>query len=159
MHLCYFFSYLYKYLNRYWANELDIFITTSTKTNIFTVMQLKKHSYDISTTISKVIRPSLHYQDMKGPMQIKSGKCYSLMLPCLKINCINMSSKFHLSKWKTYFSQFIDKLFKIEEVEYLIHYVKFNMWSALFYVNFLCFPIIFSFWFFSRLGSVWEEIV
>ena len=90
-------------------------------------MQLKKHSYDISTTISKVIRPSLHYQDMKGPMQIKSGKCYSLMLLCLKINCINMSSKFHLSKWKTHFSQFIDKLFKIEEVEYLIHYVKFNM--------------------------------
>ena len=38
-----------------------------------------------------------------------------------------MSSQFHLSKWKTYFSQFIDKFFKIEEVEYLIHYVKFNM--------------------------------
>ena len=38
-----------------------------------------------------------------------------------------MSSKFHLSKWKTYFSQFIDKFLKIEEVEYLIHYVKFNM--------------------------------
>ena len=38
-----------------------------------------------------------------------------------------MSSKFHLSKWKTYFSQFIDKFLKIEEVEYLIHYVKFKM--------------------------------
>ena len=38
-----------------------------------------------------------------------------------------MSSKFHLSKWKTYFSQFIDKYLKIEEVEYLIHYVKFKM--------------------------------
>ena len=44
------------------------------------------------------------------------------------------------------FSQLIDKFFKIEEVEYLIHYVKFNMWPALFYVNFLCFPIIFSCW-------------
>ena len=54
-----------------------------------------------------------------------------------------ISSKFHLSKWKTYFPQFIDKFFKIEEVEYLIHYVKFNMWQALFYVNFLCFLIIF----------------
>ena len=54
-----------------------------------------------------------------------------------------MSLKFHLSKWKPYFSQFIDKFLKIEEVEYLIHYVKFNMWPALFYVNFLCFPIIF----------------
>ena len=46
-----------------------------------------------------------------------------------------MRSKFHLSKWKTYFSQFIDKYLKIEEVEYLIHYVKFKMWAALFYVN------------------------
>ena len=38
-----------------------------------------------------------------------------------------MSSKLHLSKWKIYFSQFIDKFLKIEEVEYLIHYVKFKM--------------------------------
>ena len=36
-----------------------------------------------------------------------------------------MSLKFHLSKWKPYFSQFIDKFLKIEEVEYLIHYVRF----------------------------------
>ena len=49
-----------------------------------------------------------------------------------------MSSKFHLSKSKTYFSQFIDKLLKIEEVEYLIHDVKFNMWPALFYVSSIC---------------------
>ena len=56
-----------------------------------------------------------------------------------------MTSKFHLSKWKTYFSQFIDKYLKIEEVEYLIHYVKFKMRSALFYVNSLCFPNIFEF--------------
>ena len=39
----------------------------------------------------------------------------------------SVSSKFHLSKWKTYFSQFIDKFLKIEEVEYIIHYVKFKM--------------------------------
>ena len=57
-----------------------------------------------------------------------------------------MSSKFYLSKWKTYFSQFIDKFLKIEEVEYLIHYVKFKMWPALFYVNSLCFPNIFECW-------------
>ena len=38
-----------------------------------------------------------------------------------------MSSKFYLSKWKTYFFQYIDKFLKIEEVEYLIHYVKFEM--------------------------------
>ena len=35
-----------------------------------------------------------------------------------------MSSKFYLSKWKTYFSQFIDKFLRIEEMEYLIHYVN-----------------------------------
>ena len=46
-----------------------------------------------------------------------------------------MSSKFHLSKWKTCFSQFIDKFLKIEEVEYLIHYAKLKMWPALFYVS------------------------
>ena len=41
-----------------------------------------------------------------------------------------MNSKFHLSKWKTYFSQFTDKFLKIEEVQYLIHlihYVKYKM--------------------------------
>ena len=40
-----------------------------------------------NTTISKIVHPSLS-KDMKGPMQIKRGKCYSLMLLCLKINCI-----------------------------------------------------------------------
>ena len=57
-----------------------------------------------------------------------------------------MSSKFHLSKWKTFFSQFIDKFLKIKEVEYLIHYVKFKMWLALFYVNSLFFHNIFECW-------------
>ena len=38
-----------------------------------------------------------------------------------------MSSKSHLSKWKTYFSQFIEKFLKIQEVKYLINYVKFKM--------------------------------
>ena len=41
------------------------------------------------------------------------------------------------------FSQFIDKYLKIEELEYLIHYVKFKKLPALFYVNSLCFPNIF----------------
>ena len=40
-----------------------------------------------------------------------------------------MSSKFHSSKWKTCFPQFIDEFLKIEQVEYLIHYVKFKMLS------------------------------
>ena len=43
MYLCYFFSYLYKYFNRYWANQLNIFINTSTKTAIFIATHLKKH--------------------------------------------------------------------------------------------------------------------
>ena len=38
-----------------------------------------------------------------------------------------ISSKFHLSKCKIYFFQFIDKFLKIEEVEHLIHYDKFKM--------------------------------
>ena len=60
--------------------------------------------------------------------------------------CAEYSStvlKIPFTQRKTYFSQFIDKFFKSEEVEYLIHYIKFNMWPALFYVNFLYFPIIF----------------
>ena len=42
-------------------------------------------------------------------------------------NTCPMSSKFHLSKWKTYLSQFIDKFLKIEEVEYVADYVRFKM--------------------------------
>ena len=34
------------------------------------------------------------------------------------------STKIYLSNWKIYFYQFIDKYLKIEEMEYLIHYVK-----------------------------------
>ena len=51
-----------------------------------------------------------------------------------------MRSKFHLSKWETYFSQFIDKYLKIEEVEYLIHYgtslilCKFSLFSQHFWI-------------------------
>ena len=55
-----------------------------------------------------------------------------------------MSWKFHLSERKTYFSQFIDKFLKIEEVEHLLHYVKFKMLPALFYVSSLCFPNIWN---------------
>ena len=51
-----------------------------------------------------------------------------------------MSSKFHSTKWKTYFSEFTDDFLKNEEVAHLIHYVKFKMWPVLFYVNSLCFP-------------------
>ena len=57
-----------------------------------------------------------------------------------------ISSKFHLSNWKSYFSEFIDKYLNIEEVKYLIHCVKFKMWPALFYVNSPCFLNIFDFW-------------
>ena len=38
-----------------------------------------------------------------------------------------MSSKFYLSKSKTFLSQFIDKFLEIEKVEYLIHYVEFKI--------------------------------
>ena len=48
-----------------------------------------------------------------------------------------MGSKFHFSLWKTCLPQVIDKFLKFDEMEYLIHYVKFKMWPALFYLNFL----------------------
>ena len=40
-------------------------------------------------------------------------------------------------RWKINFSQFIffDKYLNFKEIKYLIHYVKFGMWPALFYVN------------------------
>ena len=95
MYLCYFFSYLSKYLNRYWVNQLDIFITTSTKTAILIAKHLKKHmAYNYT---NKIVHPSLS-KDMKGAMQIKRGKCYSLMLLCLKIRCTwepNKRSPYH----------------------------------------------------------------
>ena len=34
-------------------------------------------------------------------------------------------------QWKTYFSQFIEKFLKLEEMKYFIHHVWFEMWSAL----------------------------
>ena len=55
------------------------------------------------------------------------------------------SSNFNLFKWKTYFSQFIDKYLKTDQVEYLIHYVIFKIWPVLFYVNPLRLPNIFEF--------------
>ena len=64
----------------------------------------------------------------------KSVLCAEYPFNELKIPFIQMEN---------YISQFIGKFFKTEKVEYLIQYVKFNMWPALFYVNFLCFPIIF----------------
>ena len=41
-----------------------------------------------------------------------------------------MGSKFHFLQSKNHFSQlfFIDKYLKFQEVEYLIHYIKFEMY-------------------------------
>ena len=42
---------------------------------------------------------------------------------------------------KVYFSQFIfiDEYLKVKETEYFIHYINFEMWPVLFYINFLYF--------------------
>ena len=37
-----------------------------------------------------------------------------------------------LSTLKTYFPLFIDKFLKFEEMEYLIHHAKLEMWQAFF---------------------------
>ena len=58
---------------------------------IFMATHFKKHVIWHATT-SKIAYPSLS-KDMKGPMQIRRGECYSLMLLCLKINCINIRTK------------------------------------------------------------------
>ena len=50
-------------------------------------------SYGIPTTISKIVHDPSSSKDMKGPVQIESDKCYSLMILCLKINCINLRTK------------------------------------------------------------------
>ena len=55
-------------------------------------------------------------------------------------------SKIPFIQMENMFSQFIDNLLKIEDVDYLIHYVKFKMRPALFYVDPLCFSNIFEFW-------------
>ena len=69
----------------------------------------------------------------------------SVVICNMKVICSEypMSSKFHLSKWKILFSQFINKYLKIEEVKYLIHYVKFKICLALFYINSLFFSLHF----------------
>ena len=41
-----------------------------------------------------------------------------------------MGSKFHFSQFI-----FIDKYLKFKEIEYLIHYIMFEKWPVLFYVN------------------------
>ena len=51
-------------------------------------------------------------------------------------------SKFHFSQWKIHFSRFfifIDKYLKFKEIKYFIHYIEFEIWPALFYVNSLYF--------------------
>ena len=50
-----------------------------------------------------------------------------------------MGSKFHFSQWKTYFTEFINKFLKFEEMEYLIYHVKVEIWPALCKI-----PILFS---------------
>ena len=52
---------------------------------IFIAKHLKKHYMAYHYT-SKIVHPSLS-KDMKGPMQIKRAKFYSLMLLCLKFKC------------------------------------------------------------------------
>ena len=59
--------------------------------------------------------------------------------------------QFHFSQWIIRFSQFIfiDKYLKSKEIEYFIHYIKFEMWLVLFYLN--------SF-FFQQWNSNWDIV-
>ena len=60
-----------------------------------------------------------------------------------------ISSKFHLCKWKTYFSQFIDKFLKIEENVISLILCKFPLFSQTFWMLVLgctLFPPIYTDW-------------
>ena len=71
--------------------EIKWMWTTWTKRATFIVTKTLYHEA-YHYTISEIVHPSLS-KDMKGPMQFKRDKCYSLMLLCLKINCINLITK------------------------------------------------------------------
>ena len=45
-----------------------------------------------------------------------------------------MSAKFHFPQWNVHFFKFffIDKYLKFKEIDYFIHYIKFEMWLAYF---------------------------
>ena len=60
--------------------------------------------------ISKIVHPSLP-KDITGATQIKRDKCYSLMLLCLKINCINFKNQ--INKVPTIIKQDDTVLFQI----------------------------------------------
>ena len=66
------------------------------------------------------------------------GKSISRAFPKVKSSVVRakfpVCSKFHFSQWKTYYSKFIDKFLKFEEIEYLNHHVNllrinFTKWS------------------------------
>ena len=70
---------------------MDIFITTSTKTTIFTATQLKKHYIILLPRLSD---PHCIIKTWKVQCKLRGvAKCYSLMLLCLKINRINIRMK------------------------------------------------------------------
>ena len=54
------------------------------------------------------------------------GVCFVLYFFKNPVVCAKfpLGSKFYFSKWKTFFTQFIDKFLKFEEVEYLTHHIK-----------------------------------
>ena len=92
-------------LNKKTHQQLLLSINNKTQVNsllnvpmLFLYNHMNKEGYFYSheniwhTTISKIVDPSLS-KDMKGLMQIKRGKCYSLMLLYLKISYINVRTK------------------------------------------------------------------
>ena len=65
-------------------------------------------------------------------------------LSCLQNFCgvLRIPNGFKVSFFPTenlLFPILINKYLKLKEIEYLIHYVEFQMWPVLFYVNFLYF--------------------
>ena len=138
-------------------------LSLSNKTSFFQFRQVENiHGY-LKKSFRFVLVPYPHRQSTKRMMNflLIISRCMQAVGPLLakakkSLICAKypMSSKFYLLKWKRYFSQFIGKYLKIEQVEYLFHYFKFKMWLALFYVNSLSTILNFA----GRLYIIWSNL-
>ena len=113
---------------------------------------------------SKIQKYNQNYFIINSKLCTLSKLVYTLILRCSLVSrafpkakyslvCreFPVSSKFHFSQWKIHFSKllFSDKYLNIKEIESFIHYINFEMWPVLFYVN----PL-----YFQQCNSNWDRV-
>ena len=96
------------------------------------VENIRRHLFEkISLVVFSLLSTQAEYkkhdEHFANHLQMYVGRTFTKAKSSVICAEWALSSKFHLSKWKRCFSQLIDKYLKIEEVQYLIHYVKFKM--------------------------------